>query len=97
VEFQLDKNVTNLNGGVTFMHVEETRDMHMVVLGCADVKMDISSGGNVLNRSSVRHQIVLDATNASLAPLYLSHLLDEVLAISSKVPCLRTAMFKFTL
>ena len=79
------------------MRMEKTRNMFMVVLGCADVKMDISGGSNVLNWSSVRHRIVLDATNASLVPLYLSHLLNKVLAIRSKVPCLRTAVFKFTL
>jgi hypothetical protein len=71
--------------------------MFMDVLGCTDVKMDVGSGGNVLDRSSVRHQIVFNATNASLASLYLSHLLNEVLAIRSKVPCFRTTMFKFTL
>lgn len=79
------------------MFTDEAGDMFMAALGCANMIMGISSHSNLLKRCSLRHKFVLDATDASLAPLYLSHLLDEVLPIRSRVPCFGTAMFKFTL
>ena len=93
--FQTSGEDTNIDGQIPFMFADEAGDMFMMVLGCANMIMGISSRSNLLKRRS--HKFMLDVMNASLAPLYLSHLLDKILPIRSRVPCFGTVMFKFTL
>jgi hypothetical protein len=59
--------------------------------------MGVRACSNVFALSSPCCQFMFDTTDTCLAPFNTSHLLNEISAVRSNVPCFGAAMLKFTL
>jgi hypothetical protein len=66
----------------------------MLVLGFADVMMDIGTRSNLVGLGIINSKVSgTDSSNTSLTAFHLSHLLHEMSTISSRVPGFCCAVF----